>query len=283
MSEYSTLSISRGLVPVTHGSLLQFPEDPLACMKKLHREHGDLAVLEQDGQRLVFVFSPELNHQVLSETQIFHSRFFAVRGNRNSAQRRVTAGLLSQNGAEHRDTRRLLKDVFSKRVLPDYHKTICQLTGELLSRWSTGSVRDLNSEMVHFMLRMTSALLFGLDDAAFALQLGQMIDRWVHRNHEVGIGALVSGPQFNQKYEELLVMADELEQSVQKMFEMHRSSHHERPNILSLLFQAQGSEQQLTDEHLTGHATLLFAAAHLTTAHTFCWTCSCWHSIPMCA
>ncbi|MBL8815171.1 MAG: cytochrome P450 [Planctomyces sp.] len=272
MSDFNTLSISRGRIPVTHGSLLQFPDDPIACMKMLRREHGDLAVLEQDGQRLVFVFSPELNHQVLSDTQVFHSRFFAVRGSRNSAQRRVTAGLLSQNGAEHRETRRLLKDVFSKRVLPDYHQTICHLTDDLLSRWSLGSVRDLNSDMVHFMLRMTSALLFGLDDAHFALQLGEMIDRWVHRNHEVGIGALVSGPQFNQKYEELLQMADELEASVQQMFNMHRSRNHDRPNILSLLFQAQGSEQQLTDEHLTGHATLLFAAAHLTTAHTFCWT-----------
>jgi cytochrome P450 len=31
------------------------------------------------------------------------------------------------------------------------------------------------------------------------------------------------------------------------------------------------SERQLSDEQLIGHTTLLFAAAHLTTAHTFSW------------
>ena len=38
------------------------------------------------------------------------------------------------------------------------------------------------------------------------------------------------------------------------------------------MFQAQASEHQLSDEKLVGHATLTFAAANLTTAHTFSWT-----------
>ncbi len=268
----SSIRIDRPQVPVSHGSLLQFPEDPIACMRRLQRTHGDLAVLEQDGQRLVFVFSPELNHRVLSDHQVFHSRFFAVRGSRHSAQRRVTAGLLSQNGAEHRDTRRLLKDVFSRRVLPGYHGTICRLTEELLENWQVGDVRDLNAEMVQFMLRMTGALLFGLDDAVFATQLGRLIDHWVHQNHEVGMGALVSAQEFHQKYEKLLETASRLEDSIRLLFERHRRESHESVNVLSLLFEAQASQHQLTDEQLTGHATLLFAAAHLTTAHTFSWT-----------
>ena len=115
--------------PVTFGSLLQFQDDPLACMKRLHREHGDLAVLEDGDQRLVFVFSPGFNREVLSSPDTYESRFFAVRGSRKSAQRRVTSGLLSQNGQEHRDGRRMMKEVFAKTFLPQYHGTICRLTG----------------------------------------------------------------------------------------------------------------------------------------------------------
>ncbi|MFN8707181.1 MAG: cytochrome P450 [Planctomyces sp.] len=272
MTDTSPILLHRQDSPVCQGSLLQFPENPIACMRRLHRECGDLAVLEDEGQRLVFVFSPELNHQVLSDADTFHSRFFAVRGSRNSSQRRVTAGLLSQNGPEHRDTRRLLKDMFSKRVLPGYHSTIIRLTEELMSDWKTLDVLDLNSEMVQFMVRMTSALLFGLDDSQVTSQLGHLIDQWVHKNHDVGMGALVSSPQFSGKYDELLEMADRLESSIQEMFRLHRSQDQTAPNVLNLLFQAQASQQQLTDEKLTGHATLLFAAAHLTTAHTFSWT-----------
>ncbi len=272
MSDRPKLTLHDPGIPLTRGPLMQFADDPIGCMRRLNQDHGDLAVLEENDQRLVFVFSPELNHEVLSNTQVYESRFFAVRGNRNSAQRRVTSGLLSQNGTEHRDARRMMKDAFAKKILPAYHQTICQLACELTDSWHAGDACDLNSEMVQFMLKMTAALLFGVDDAAFAYRLGALIDRWVHRNHEIGMGALVSSPQFAEGYDDLLQQAEELEQSVRDMFQSHRSTQHDRLNILSLLFQAQQSQGQLTDNQLTGHATLLFAAAHLTTAHTFSWT-----------
>jgi len=272
MSNRPKLTLHDPGMPLTYGPLMQFADDPIACMKRLNREHGDLAVLEENDQRLVFVFSPELNREVLSNAQVFESRFFAVRGNRNSAQRRVTSGLLSQNGSEHRDARRMMKDVFAKKILPGYHKTICQIACELTDNWTAGETCDLNFEMVQFMLKMTAALLFGVDDAEFAYRLGALIDRWVHRNHEIGMGALVSSPVFAQGYDDLLQQAEELEQSVREMFQSHRNTQHDRLNILSLLFDAQKSQAELTDNKLTGHATLLFAAAHLTTAHTFSWT-----------
>ena len=272
MSHQQRLTLHDFEMPLTRGRLMQFADDPIGCMKQLNRDHGDLAVLAENDQRLVFVFSPELNREVLSNSQVFESRFFAVRGNRNSSQRRVTSGLLSQNGTEHRDARRMMKDAFAKKILPGYHQTICQIACELTDSWHAGDTCDLNAEMVQFMLKMTAALLFGVDDAAFAYRLGALIDSWVHRNHEIGMGALVSSPQFAEGYDDLLRQAEELEQSVQEMFQSHRSSEHDRVNILSLLFQVQQSQGQLTDNQLTGHATLLFAAAHLTTAHTFSWT-----------
>ncbi|MEZ6061692.1 MAG: cytochrome P450 [Planctomycetaceae bacterium] len=272
MDNSASLRLDQAHLPISRGSLLQFPEDPIACMKRLHARHGDLAVLEDDGQRLVFIFGPEYNRQVLSDSKRFHSQFFAVRGGRRSAQRRVTSGLLSQNGAEHREGRRILMDVFSKKTLPGYHDTICDITQELIEDWDIGQRRDLNSEMTQYMLRLTAALLFGVDDAGYSTELGRMVDRWVHRNHEVGMGALVSSPEFPERYETLLSMADELEACVEQMFEKHRRRNSERIDILSLLFQAQQGGGGLSDDQLVGHTTLLFAAAHLTTAHTLSWT-----------
>jgi cytochrome P450 len=261
-------------LPVRQGNLPDFPQNPLACMRSLHSEFGDLAVLEDQGKRIAFVFSPEYNRQVLSDSRTFHSQFFAIRGGRRSAQRRVTSGLLSMNGAEHRDNRRVMMDVFSRRILPDYHSVICDLTQDFISDWSVGQQRDLNTEMVNFMVRMTSALLFGIDDAHYALELGSMIDRWVRQNHEVGMGALVSAPQFTENYEKLLADAEKLEASVQELIAANKSqqSATNRSDVLSLMFKAQETNEQLTDEKLVGHAALTFAAAHLTTAHTLSWT-----------
>ena len=259
-------------LPISYDSLLDFPRDPIACMKRLQAEFGDLAVLEEDGKRLVFVFSPDLNRQVLTDTDAFHSRFFAVRGGRRSAQRRVTSGLLSQNGTDHRESRRAMMDVFTKRMLPQFHETITKLTCDMMESWRNGDVQDLNGEMVRLMLRLTSALLFGIDDVAYSVELGEKIDRWVRWNHEVGMGAMVSSSRFSDGYDSLLGMAEELEVSVREMFRRHRHGNDQRVNILSLLLQAQAADSGMTDEQLVGHVTLLFAAAHLTTAHTLSWT-----------
>ncbi len=259
-------------LPISYGSLLQFPEDPIACMKRLQAQFGEVAALEDDGQRLVFVFSPKMNRCVLADSESFQSRFFAIRGGRRSAQRRVTSGLLSQNGPEHRDARRMMMDVFTKRMLPHFHETISELTLDMMDSWKSGDVQDLNGEMVRLMLRMTSAILFGIDDVAYSVELGEKIDRWVRWNHEVGMGAMVSSRRYSDGYDSLLAMAEELELSVREMFDRHRKGNRHQVNILSLLLRAQGDDSGLTDDQLVGHVTLLFAAAHLTTAHTLTWT-----------
>ena len=66
MSYPESLPLSSGVLPVKNGNLLEFPEDPIACMRKLHCEFGDMAVLEDQGQRIAFVLSPEFNREVLS-------------------------------------------------------------------------------------------------------------------------------------------------------------------------------------------------------------------------
>ena len=84
-------------LPITRGRLFDFPDDPIACMRKLRARHGNIAALEDQGQRVYFAFGPQFNHQILSDAAAFHSQFFAIRGSRNSAQRHLTSGMLSMN------------------------------------------------------------------------------------------------------------------------------------------------------------------------------------------
>lgn len=259
-------------LPVTHGRLMDFPDDPVVCMRALHAEHGNLAALQEDGQKIVFVFGPEWNQRVLSDSQTFHSRFFAVRGPRNSPQRRVTSGLLSMNGAEHKQHRRMVMNPFAKRSIVHYHRPVLELTDDLLAGWQPGEVVDVHEEMTQFMLRVTSAMLFGLDEPELAFKIGGMIDRWVHLNHRMGIGAFISDSSFTDQYDELLAYAADLEVEIQKMIDLRRSSIETGTDVLSLLIRAHEDEGRLNDEELIGHTALLFGAAHLTTAHSLTWT-----------
>jgi cytochrome P450 len=258
--------------PVTQGRLFDFVDDPMACMLALHKQHGELAVLEENSQRLVFVFGPELNQRILSDCDTFESRFFSIRGPRHSAQRRLTSGIMSMNGEEHKEHRRIVKGPFERKSLPFHHGPVCDITRSLLDLWKAGDIRDMHVEMTRFMLRVTSAILFGVDQPEFAWKVGEMIDRWVAMNHDTGMGAFVSDPRILGSYDRLLAFADELETDIREMIRLRRENAKPADDVLSLLIRANEQGNRVTDEELIGHVALLYGAAHLTTAHTMTWT-----------
>ncbi len=258
--------------PVTDSRLQDFVVDPIACMRRLFRQHGDLAVLRQAEQQLVFIFSPELNHHVLSDTRTFHSRFFTLRGPKDSAQRRLTSGLLSMNGDEHKQQRRLVSSPFEKRSLVLYRDSIETFTDRMLSDWQPGWVVDMSAEMTVLMRKVTSAILFGMDQLQFALEIGEMLDPWVEMNHQLGLAAFLPTDEFMPNYERLLQQAERLESRIFDLIRWRRSCATPGNDLLSQLIRVHDLIQGITEEQLVGHVALLFAAAHMTSAHSLAWT-----------
>lgn len=258
--------------PLTRGSLVDFARDPIACMRRLYEKHGDLAVLEEGPQRLVFVFSPKLNQQVLSDPDTYHARFFAIRGPKRSPQRKLTTGLLGMNGEQHKRNRRLVKEPFSKRSLLTYYPRISAIADGMLDGWQVGQTRDLFVDMTRYMLQVTSTVLFGFDRADMAVRIGRKIERWAAMQHDLGIGALVPDERFSEGYEELLNFARELEADILEMIHLRRSENRDGDDVLSILVRTFDDQGGLSDEELVGQSAVLFAAAHMTTAHSLTWT-----------
>jgi cytochrome P450 len=127
-------------------------------------------------------------------------------------------------------------------------------------------------EMRQYMLRVTSTLLFGFDDSERAIRLGDMIAEWVSLNDDVGVGALVPDEQFHGQYENLLSFAEELEAEVMSLIRQRRATGQLGRDVLSILVRTHGEEGGLSDEELVGQASVLFSAAHMTTAHSLTWT-----------
>ncbi len=273
MDRLSTdLNLWTGRPPVTEGRLQDFVADPIACMRQLRQEHGDLAALREAQQQLVFIFSPELNHQVLSDSKLFHSRFFALRGPKKSALRRLTCGLLSMNGDEHKQQRRLVAAPFEKRSIGVNHGTIATLTDEMLEAWQPGETMDLSQEMTVLMRRITSAMLFGFDQMEVALEIGEMLDPWVEVNHQLSIGALLPTEDFMPQYEGLLALAERLEARILDLVRLRREAGNLGTDLLSQLIRVHGQSGGISDEQLVGHVAVLFGAAHMTSAITLGWT-----------
>jgi cytochrome P450 len=258
-------------LPITQGRLLDFPDDPAAVMRRLHETHGEIAALEEDGQRLVFVFGPRYNHQVLSDTRTFHSSFFPIRGPRNSSQRRLTSGLLNMNGDDHKRHRRLVAGPFQKGSIANYQQGIVELAQGMVNEWRPGETRDMARAMNQYMLRVASSMLFGFDQPDLAYAIGRRTDRWITMNHQVGMGAYVADSQISSSYRDLLQQAEELEVLIRKMIEVRRASAPGN-DVLSLLLQARDDDGKgMTEGELIGQAAVIFGAAHLTTAYTLTW------------
>lgn len=260
-------------LPTINGQLRDFSDDPIGCMRRLQIEAGNLVALEQDGQQIVIAIGADLNRQILTNGERFHSQFFALRGPKNSAQRRLTSGLLSMNGQEHLQQRRMMKGAFEKRAIPGYSEMIAHHAQDMLSQWEPGTTRDISKEMTGLMLRISSSMLFGMKEPELALEIGGMMERWIKMNQEIGIVALVPDEDFYPRYEEMLAFAEKLEERILAMISSRTSNAASAGHdVLSLLLRAKQAGAPMTESQMVGQAALVFGASQMTTAHTLTWT-----------
>lgn len=260
-------------LPITRGHIPDLTRDPFRCMRALYRTHGTIAALEEsDGQRVIFIFGPHYNQEVLSDTDTYHARFFSLRGSRNSAQRRLTAALLSMNGEEHKTQRRIVHAPFQKQAVESYRDRLAVLAEDMVAGWQAGQERDLFRDVTRFMQRVSAGILLGIDEPSLVEKIGDLTERWVAMNHELGLGAVVPHKKMASCYDSLLRMADELELEIRTLIDRRR----DLPpglDVTSLLLQArERPDSGVTDTELIGQTAILFAAGYLTTANTLAWT-----------
>lgn len=267
---HESLTISE--LPIVRAPWSRLQAQPLQEMVRLQRSMGDVASWIDGDEQLWFAFGPHYNRLILSDTDLFHSCFCPIRGPRNSSQRRVTAGLLSMNGDEHRRHRRLLSPPFSRAAMAGYFPGIQARIGETLSAWEVGQTRDVRRDMDRLLLEITSGLLFGVEEPELANGAGTLIEEFLAKNHEVGLAAVSAQVAGSDHYEKLLELAVEVERQIREVIAWRRARPGSGGDLLSLLLQARDEEGGLSDDDLVGHATLLFGAAKSTTAHTLTWT-----------
>ncbi|MEM8866421.1 MAG: cytochrome P450 [Planctomycetota bacterium] len=267
-------------LPLVERRLADFQADVLGGLLELHGKFGPVAGLQDGALRVLFSFDPQYNKQMLSDVQTFNTRFFAIRGPKRSSQRRVTCGLLGMNGEQWKRNRRLVKEPFGLKQIATYRPTIERLADQVAESWTDGQDVDMNQEMVRFMLRVTSTILFGMSDSPeerqLAYDVGEQIAEWGKLNHELGIGALVPDTTFSEGYEKLLAFSEGLEKQVMELITRRRNATQNGAavgnDVLSILVNTHDEAGGLSDEELVGQSCVLFAAAHLTTAHSITWT-----------
>jgi len=124
--------------------LLRFFADPLRHLLALEQQFGSVAAMTAGNTSLMFAFGAAHNQTVLSDAATFRNFVevpFPVPP--GSAATRMFAGIMSMNGDQHRQHRRMLLPVVSKTTVATYADDIVAVTDRYVDRWGSGAPFDV--------------------------------------------------------------------------------------------------------------------------------------------
>lgn len=264
------------------GNFLPLLRDPIGHMLRLREAYGDVVSLGRADTEYIFVFSPEYNHQVLSDQDLFYNGEINAPGSlvnipEGTPAYHLLSGITTMNGARHRRQRRLLMPAFHKKRVEALRDNMAEIIGRHLDGWWVGSEIDLLREMKVATLEVALRTILGLEPGPESDDVRLLMDRWLRLALSFPVVALpfdVPGLPFHR----MLAQSAEVEREIRAMIrkrraELERSGDHSAPDALSLLLQARDEEGVgLTEDQLIGQTTALFIAGHETTASALTWT-----------
>jgi cytochrome P450 len=160
--------------------------DPITAMQQNHAEFGRLIVISDLlpftrkvklaalGLPLILAAGPEFNNEVLSNPEVWRPVSIFPGGPKNSAARRLGAGLARMNGPRHAHYRRLMLPPLRKTSIETSGDKMIRLAQEEIAAWPAGETIDLWERVCRLMHTYAIGLLFG-DDRERGYPVAEMV------------------------------------------------------------------------------------------------------------
>ncbi len=183
-----------------------------------------------------------------------------------AAKRLLGEGLLTSEGAEHLQRRRLIQPIFHSAMIDRYGGEMVAAADTVSARWRHGAEVDVNEEMMAFALDVVGRTIFDADVESEAPEIRAVLDagmRVFHRFLMPGAETLWRLPlPATRRFDAAKADIDAM---VARMIAERRG----RPEGIGLLdhLLALG----LTDEQIRDEAITLMLAGHETTAQLLTW------------
>src|SRR5437763_4389214 len=256
------------------GNLLSLRQAPLGFMQQLQRTYGNMATIYVGKNPAVVLFRPE------------HVRYVLVERPRNFSNRNVfrensdggfaSEGLLTIDGAKHRQQRHAVQPAFHKKRIEAYAAIMEQYTRELLKTWHPGDTIDMSRTMQELTLRIVSKCLFSID---LSSQLGPLSDAF---DGVIGSSTSMAEDLLNIRidnpitgYGKRMAATRQLDMLIYTLIAQRRDDDRQYNDVLSMLMSAQSGEEsdtKLTEKQIHDHILTFLAAGHETTAIALVWT-----------
>ncbi|MEM8962571.1 MAG: cytochrome P450 [Acidobacteriota bacterium] len=264
------------------GNALSFFKNPIATMRQLRADHGDVVRLvahrhppifhQPSGDErvsLVFGFGPEANRAILTDTETYITS--KPRGPKTEVADQLGQNILFMNGELHRSRRRMLMPAFTRDSLKSHHDETVNETVRTLAQWQNGAQVDVLAEMSGLTARIASRALLGLDPQADQNDIAVTMRRVV--NSMFSPATLVPidlpGTPFRRLRRDMETTRDCLLDWIAR----RRREGTESSDILAQMIAIRDEDgTSLSDDELVAQSFVLFFAGHDTTSCALTWT-----------
>jgi cytochrome P450 len=252
---------------------LGFLDDPIAYMVRLYGRRGREVTYAPGRKDFVFAFGPEHNRTILLNPDLFAATGFLFPGPKNSAQRRLLAGIFNQNGEHHRDQRRLMMPTFQRQTVAGYRDALAAGCEEFIAAWRPGEVRDVSAELLGLVARLNGRLLLGVEADDLVRDLEVATEEWMALNTPLTVAASLSLDLPRSYYERALTCSERVEGLTQRLIAARRTKPLDGTDLLAQLLRGRAATpDRLSEAELVGQTAHMFAASNQSTRSALIWT-----------
>ncbi len=244
--------------------------DPLDVFTRWARDFGDIFYYRAGWIHVYFLNHPDLIESVL----ISQSQNFAKDKVIQNSRWFLGQGLLTSEGSEWRQQRRLCQPAFHRERLSSYGRTMGAFTEETLTTWSNGEIRDIHQEMMGLTMRIVAKVLFSVEVREDAQKVATALNLLMR--HSSGVRMIMPPPLRHLPLPALVRVkraVRELDEIVNRIIRQRRTGGEDTGDLLSMLMAARDEDGiTMTDRQLRDEIMTFLLAGHETTAVSLSWT-----------
>ncbi len=230
-------------------------------LAEAYQQHGPIFRSTYFGKDIVYMVGPEANRFVLVSNRQKFSNYIGW-GTLFTVVDMFGRGLLSMDGAEHDQQRKVMNPAFAVSYMDRYLPLMNRIIREQVATWAERGQVDIYDEARKLTFNVAAEALTSLSTAA-------EIDRF----RELYFGILMT-PETITTPEQYTARLNMLQGEIAKLLgpKIEERRKHPTDDVFSLLVNARSAQgEAMSDEQIIAHVNILLVAGHETSTSLSAW------------